>query len=552
MGILILITFTLSNIYKTIIMKKIGLSFIFNLILGLLSFAQERSNVPTNVENADRNQKVKQEVLRVLDTYRDILGQLGNLNTPQEERQELKESLVENYFKPSKDKFTFIYNTIDPRRTTGREFENADQFLDNLMLWYKEGYTYSLDIDKAEFSTIKRQDEFYYVQVNLFQSLSGRYLEDTQKSNLNHKLTFYIRFELGKAVNGGITSTTVKNPFIIKIASVDFKPIFQFVESMYDKNTVTSLGKRIAFPVRWDATTMNPLTIALYKDGKFVAKLSESAENDLYYWTPAEELKADNNYHLRLSTQNDSIYVDSKPFALVEKKYIKVLYPHQGDSLSKGDETQIRWESNLKSNFKIELFKEGVLATTLVKTTNKNMFTWAVPKDTSLTASNTYQIKVTALDDTLSVYSEGMFVISNLPTSPFIKIIKPFAATRILRRDKYLIDWVHNLTPAKFQIQLYREGIAIPVQSINDNVYKASYLWKVSRKLPERKDYYVEVSSIDKPDLKMKSNLFAIQKRSPWKWVGIGAGAILTGVLIRILTQTDDSLPPIEGTPDGR
>jgi len=528
-------------------MKKRLLLFIFGMSLSLLSFAQERSNVPASADASDRNQKVKQEVIRVLDTYRDILGQLGNLETPQEERQELKESLVENYFKAGDDKFTFIYNTIDPKRTTGREFENANDFLENLMLWYKEGYTYSLDIENAEFSTIKRQGDFYFVQVNLFQGLSGRYLDNTQKSNLRNKLTFYIRFDLGKVVIGGVESTIIKNPFIIKIASIDFKPVLQFAEIMGDKNIPTELGKRIAFPVRWDANTTNALRIALYKEGKFIAKLSETAENELYYWTPTEELKAGANYNLRLSTLNDSISVDSKMFSLVEKKYIRVLYPSQGDSLSKGDETQVRWESNLKSKFKVELFKEGSLLTSLVKTTDKDVFTWAVPKDTTLAAANNYQIKVSALDDTTAVFSEGTFVISNLPTSPFIKIIKPTPATRILRRDKYMIDWVHNLTPAKFQINLYREGIAIPVQVINNNVYKASYLWKVSAKLPERKDYYVEVVSIDKPDLKMKSNLFAIQKRSPWKWVGIGAGAILAGVLIKILTQSDESLPaPLE------
>ncbi len=532
-------------------MKKLIVSLLCLWASVSLLFAQERSNAPANVESADRNQKVKQEVIRVLDTYRDIVRQLGNLNTPQDERQELKESLVENYFKASKDKFTFIYNTIDPKRTTGREFENADQFLDNLMLWYKEGYTYELDIENAEFSTVKRQDDFYFTQVNLTQAISGRYLDDAQKSNLKYKLTFYIRFELGKAVNGGITSTTVKNPFIIKIASVDFKPKVQFGESMGEKTSM-SLGKRIAFPVRWDATTMNPLKIALFKDGKFVARLSDAAENELYYWTPAEELKADDGYQLRLSTQNDSIYVDSKSFSLIDRKYIRVLYPHQGDSLSKGDETQVRWESNLKTKYKVELFKDGTLVNSLVSSIDKTAYTWAVPKDTSLLAANTYQIKVSALDDTVAVFSEGTFVISNLPTSPFIKIIKPFAATRILRRDKYLIDWVHNLSPAKFQINLFREGVAIPVLNISENVYKNNYLWKVSSKLPERKDYYVEVKSIDQPDLKMKSNLFSIQKRSPWKWVGIGTGAILAGVLIRILTQTDDSLPLAPTDPGDR
>jgi hypothetical protein len=533
-------------------MKKIVFLFTFLLGLGAFSFAQERSNAPASAEMGDRNQKVRLEVMRVLDTYRDILRQLGDINTPQEERQELKQSLVENYFRPSKDKFTFIYNTIDPRRTTGRDFENADQFLDNLMLWYKEGYTYNLDIEKAEFSTIKRQDQFYYVQVNLFQTILGRYLDDTQKSNLSHKLTFYIRFDLEKAVNGGITSTVVKNPYIIKVAPVDFAPFIQFTESMGDRNTLTELGKRIAFSVRWDATTTNPLKIVLYKDGKFISKLTETAENMLYYWTPAEELKAGTGYQLRLTTANDSIIASSKSFSLLEKKYIRVLYPHEGDSLSKGDETQIRWESNLKSKYKVELFKGDELVKTLAKTTDKQVFTWAVPQDTSLHAANNYQIKITALDELVSVYSEGTFVISNLPTASFIKIIKPTAATRILRRDKYLIDWVHNLPTAKFEINLFREGIAIPVQSLSETTYKNTYLWKVSPRLPERKDYYVEITSIDKPDLKIKSNLFTIQKRSPWKWVGIGTGAVITGILIRILTQSDEPALDIAPNPPSK
>lgn len=265
-------------------MKKRLLLFIIGLGFGSFAFAQERSNAPA-ADASDRNQKVKQEVIRILDTYRTILGQLGDLNTPQEERQELKESVVENYFKAGKDNLTLIYNTIEPKQKTGRDFENADDFLESLMLWYKEGYTYSLDIENAEFSTIKRQNDFYYVQVNLFQSISGRYMDDAQKSNLKHKLTFYIRFDLGKVVNGGIESSVIKNPFIIKIASVDFKPVLEFAESMADKRTSTELGKRISFPIRWDATTTNSLRVALYREGKFVAKLSESAENELYYWT---------------------------------------------------------------------------------------------------------------------------------------------------------------------------------------------------------------------------------------------------------------------------
>jgi hypothetical protein len=536
-------------------MKKLLGLFLFVFFISNSLFCQvvdRNSSTPANADASDRNQKVKAEALKVLDTYRDILRQIGSLNTPQDERQELKESLVADYFKASKDKFTFIYNTIDPTRSTGKEFENADQFLDNLMLWYKEGYTYDLDIENAEFSTIKRQDDFYFVQVNLTQAISGRYLDNAQKSNLNHKLTFYIRFELGKAVNGGIASTTVKNPFIIKIASVDFKPSLQFAGSMGDKATATALGKKIAFPVRWDATTMNPLKIALYRDGKLVSKLSDGVENELYYWTPPEEMKAEGGYYLRLSTQNDSIYIDSKTFSLIDRKYIRVLYPHEGDSLSKGDETQILWESNLKTKYKVELFKENTLVNSLVTNTDKTAYTWAVPKDTSLTAANTYQIKISALDDTVAVFSEGTFVISNLPTSPFIKIIKPLAATRILRRDKYLINWVHNITPDVFYINLFKEGTSVPILKITENANKSNYLWKVPSNLPERKDYYIEVSSKDKPDLKMKSNLFAVQKRSPWKWIGIRTGAVLTGVLYRILTGGEPALPEAPNSPDGR
>ena len=57
-------------------MKKILLLFIISLGFGSFAFAQERSNAPA-ADASDRNQKVKQEVIRILDTYRTILGQIG-------------------------------------------------------------------------------------------------------------------------------------------------------------------------------------------------------------------------------------------------------------------------------------------------------------------------------------------------------------------------------------------------------------------------------------------------------------------------------------------
>ena len=100
---------------------------------------------------------------------------------------------------------------------------------------------------------------------------------------------------------------------------------------------------------------------------------------------------------------------------------VKVVYPVADDYVNLGDEIEILWNSveSATDNVRIELYKAGVIDSTVINETNNNgIYKWEVPE--TITEGSDYQIKVTWLSSTeFPVNSDigGKFIVSNEVTT---------------------------------------------------------------------------------------------------------------------------------------
>jgi len=112
----------------------------------------------------------------------------------------------------------------------------------------------------------------------------------------------------------------------------------------------------------------------------------------------------------------------------ISKLSLKVDNPQSGTIWNIGTQQEIKWTTNLSGTVKIDLYKSGVLTSTIENSTeNDGSYFWTLPS--SLSIANDYKIKIYANDD-LSIYDESdVFSINQLAVVATTKPAFPISQT---------------------------------------------------------------------------------------------------------------------------
>ena len=199
----------------------LSLFLVFILIPGLnaVEFSvKEKSIIYTNA-------------LKVLENYQTIINQMGEyvVNDIGKAR-----SSAEGFLELFVNRQVQIYNDLDPSHKTLSPFYEAETYSNNIILWYPDGITISLDLTNAKVSDIMTHEEnVYSIDILVKKSINGNYLNETLNKNIE-ELLFRIAFSLENKSLGNFKIVGVRSAssnYVIdysqalkEVKSEDFNP----------------------------------------------------------------------------------------------------------------------------------------------------------------------------------------------------------------------------------------------------------------------------------------------------------------------------------------
>jgi 5-hydroxyisourate hydrolase-like protein (transthyretin family) len=238
------------------------------------------------------------------------------------------------------------------------------------------------------------------------------------------------------------TTITAGSSYLIKISSTGNPAYFDYSDNSFSVKaaelptiTVTAPGNGDVWQMGKDQTitwsyTGNPgskVKIVLYKDGSLnktvVASTSiGSSGQGSYLWTVPLTLSAGSRYSIKVYSTSKSSYYDYNDgyfvIAQAEKPAINLISPDGGETWQAGTTHNITWSytGNPGNKVKIELYKKGVLKTTIITSTSigsngSGSYSWKVPY--VLPFGSDYKIKIRSTASTKYYdYSDDYLTIS--------------------------------------------------------------------------------------------------------------------------------------------
>ena len=248
-----------------------------------------------------------------------------------------------------------------------------------------------------------------------------------------------------------------------------------------------------------------------------------SAVGSTYSWTITAGIFAPGSaYKIKVSSAIcGDCYMDESNafFSLVSSApgtFIHVEQPNVGGiTWLKGSTYLISWSDNVPGTVKIELWKGGVLHSTLATGVVGSTYLWTILNDGSILSGLDYKIKVISTADAgISDNSDVNFAIAAAGSGGTITVLQPsLPAITWVRGNSYLISWSDNIS-GTVDIKLFKGGIE--TATIATNVVGSCYVWPIDILTAIGIDYKIKVISHDDAGtLDESDNDFSIQASAP-------------------------------------
>lgn len=208
-------------------MKRSGL-----IILALML----ASAVYSQTEEFSEKEKaiIYTNTIKILNDYQSIINQMGTLvKTDVDKAKSNAETLLELFV----NRQVLLYNDLDPSHKLS-EFYEAETYASNVILWYPDGLSISLDIENAKVSKImKHEATVFSIDLMVKKTMNGNYLKQTQNNNVE-ELTFRIAF--------GLENKTLTNFRIVGIRNAGSTSVIDFSKALKEVNSQNILEEDMA------------------------------------------------------------------------------------------------------------------------------------------------------------------------------------------------------------------------------------------------------------------------------------------------------------------
>jgi hypothetical protein len=128
--------------------------------------------------------------LKVLENYQRVINQMGEFVVNDIEK---AKGGAEGFLELFVNRQVLIYNDLDPAHKLS-EFYEAETYSNNILLWYPDGISITLDLANVKGSEITTHEEnVYSIDILVKKTINGNYLNQTLNKN-TEELTFRIAF----------------------------------------------------------------------------------------------------------------------------------------------------------------------------------------------------------------------------------------------------------------------------------------------------------------------------------------------------------------------
>ncbi len=255
------------------------------------------------------------------------------------------------------------------------------------------------------------------------------------------------------------------------------------------------------------------VSIELLKDGDHLDTLT--SDRDIgnggygsYSWTPNSGLDADDDYQIRITSDDDKDVTDtSSNFTITSGgPSIMISQPASGTTWKTGSSYDIDWKyAGLDSNstIRIDLYKGSSFEDTIVDDRDigsggSGSYSWEI--DDGLDAATNYKIKITSNDERSVAVTSSYFAISAL--TPTITVKAPASGASWKADQSHTITWTYASldSDSTVRIDLYKGSSKVATIDTDVDVGiggSGSYKWTPDSDLTTAATYKIKISSED-------------------------------------------------------
>jgi hypothetical protein len=273
------------------------------------------------------------------------------------------------------------------------------------------------------------------------------------------------------------------------------------------------------YNITWTDNISENVIIQLFKNNVWNKTITSSTpSNGTYSWTIAAGQTLGTDYKIKIiSTVNSAIWDKSDNNFSIISNYITVSSPNGGESWAAGSTHSVTWADNIAENVKIELYKAGVLNSTIIASTpSSGSYSWPIPSGQA--AGTDYKVKITGISGSPSDFSDNNFTITAAPTYT-ITVTSPNGGEYWLPGSTHNITWTDNISENVI-IQLFKNNVWNKTIT-SSTPSNGTYSWTIAAGQAVGSDYKIKIISTvntaiwDKSDNNFTINSSYITVTSP-------------------------------------
>ena len=240
--------------------------------------------------------------------------------------------------------------------------------------------------------------------------------------------------------------------------------------------------------ITWEDNIPGNVAIDLYKGGIFHSVISTSTPSDgEYAWSILGPSPSASDYKIKIISVDDSNIFDFSDSTFSFGCSINIISPNGGESWQAGSSQTIFWDSNVGRDVSIDLYKGGVLYSSISGSTpNDGTKNWDIPF--TMESGSDYSVKITGVN--VFDFSDSNFTIVGYE----ITVISPNGGEVWCSGTKQNITWEDNLS-GNVEIQFFKGGV-FHSSITTSTPSNGSYTWNIPSG-PTGSDYLIRIGSIE-------------------------------------------------------
>ncbi|MHA2404521.1 MAG: Ser-Thr-rich GPI-anchored membrane family protein, partial [Candidatus Kariarchaeaceae archaeon] len=250
--------------------------------------------------------------------------------------------------------------------------------------------------------------------------------------------------------------------------------------------------------ITWVDNITEDVSIDLYKGGVFHSVIDNHTSSDgRKNWYIPFNFEGGNDYQLKItSVDNPTTIFDfsDSNFTIIANQ-VTVTSPNGGEDWLASEVQMITWTDNFSGSVEIQLFKNDVFHSSIVKLTpSDGAYSWNIAATTP--SDSDYKVKIISLDEG-SVFdlSDSNFTIVNNE----LRVVTPNGGESWLTNSTHDITWIDDIS-GDVKIDVYKAGVfdsEVTAASPSDG----SYSWMIPVTVATGTDYKIRITSVDQPVL---------------------------------------------------